>query len=58
MQDAAAKALLDEFEEFFSEPTQLPLARTLVHKISFIPGSKPVNIKHYEKFYVHKEKIE
>ncbi|KAJ6939442.1 hypothetical protein NC651_005791 [Populus alba x Populus x berolinensis] len=39
VQDAAAKALLDEFEEFFSEPTQLPLARTLRTILSGVAAS-------------------
>lgn len=49
------KALLKEFELVLNEPKQLPPVRTLDHKIPLIPIAKPVNIRPYRSFFIHKE---
>jgi len=49
------KALLKEFELVLNEPKQLPPIRTLDHKIPLIPIAKPVNIRPYRGFFIHKE---
>jgi predicted aspartyl protease len=37
-------AIVEEFQDIFSEPTQLPPHRSADHNIPLIPGSKPPNI--------------
>lgn len=41
------QALLDNFSDVFSAPTQLPPCRDCDHKIPLIAGAQPVNIRPY-----------
>ena len=50
--------LLQEFQELFSEPTELPPKRTCDHHIPLIEGAKPVNLRPYRYKPALKDEIE
>lgn len=52
------QALLMEFADLFSIPTQLPPVREFDHHIPLLPGAVPVNSKPYRYSPFHKDEIE
>ncbi|XP_019171199.1 PREDICTED: uncharacterized protein LOC109166765 [Ipomoea nil] len=50
--------LLQEFQDVFAEPTDLPPPRVLDHSIPLVPGAKPVNMGPYRYSYDQKNAIE
>lgn len=50
--------LLLEFDDIFSEPTELPPRRECDHTVPLIPGAQPVNIKQYRHKPELKDEIE
>lgn len=50
--------VLDEFQDVFLPPTQLPPSRLYDHSIPIIPGSIPVNSRPYRYSPLHKDEIE
>ncbi|XP_026394978.1 uncharacterized protein LOC113289790 [Papaver somniferum] len=50
--------LLQEFDDIFAEPTQLPPQRNLDHKIPLQPNSVHVNQRAYKCPYIHKDIVE
>lgn len=50
--------LLEEYEDVFVEPQQLPMHRNLDHKIPLKPNSKPFNLRPYRYPYFQKTKVE
>jgi hypothetical protein len=54
----ALAAIVEEFQDIFSEPTQLPPHRSADHNIPLIPGAKPPNIRPYRMSHSQKNTIE
>lgn len=52
------QTLLDQYQDVFHQPTELPPARFYDHQIPLIPGSAPVNSKPYRYSPQHKDEIE
>lgn len=52
------KGIIRRFEEVFREPTQLPPARNVDHRIYLQPGSAPVSVRPYRYPYFQKDVIE
>jgi hypothetical protein len=50
--------ILEEFEDVFAVPTQLPPTRPYDHHIPLLPGSIPVNSRPYRYSPHHKTEIE
>lgn len=50
--------VLDEFQEVFEEPRELPPPRVQDHKIPLQPNTTPVNVRPYRYSYDQKEEIE
>ncbi|XP_016186033.1 uncharacterized protein LOC107627725 [Arachis ipaensis] len=50
--------VLEEHQEVFEEPTQLPPHRDVDHNINLIPGSQPVSIRPYKYPHFQKEEME
>lgn len=55
---ADIQLLLQEFDDLFTVPTQLPPMRQFDHCIPLMPGSVPVNSKPYRYSPFHKDEIE
>ncbi|KAJ9542329.1 hypothetical protein OSB04_028835 [Centaurea solstitialis] len=49
-------ALLDRYQELFTEPNSLPPHRVIHHRIHLFPNTKPVNVRPYR--YPHYQKAE
>jgi hypothetical protein len=56
--NSALQPLLEEYEDFFREPTGLPPQRAQVQHIPLLPGSSPVATKPYRYPYCQKSEIE
>lgn len=54
----AIQALLSEFKDLFAEPQGLPPQRDFDHKITLLPGSRPVNLRPYRYNPEQKNEIE
>lgn len=50
------QTVLDQYQEIFHEPTQLPPKRPIDHRITLLPNAKPVNVRPYR--YPHFQKTE
>ncbi|XP_066160673.1 uncharacterized protein [Oryza sativa Japonica Group] len=50
--------ILNEFQEIFSEPTELPPKRNCDHHIPLVEGAKPVNLRPYRYKPALKDEIE
>lgn len=50
--------MLTEFEDLFAEPHGLPPRREFDHKITLLPGSRPVNLRPYRYNPEQKDEIE
>lgn len=56
--DTQLQQLLQEFQDIFATPTDLPPSRPFDHHIPLIPGSIPVNSRPYRYSPFHKTEIE
>lgn len=56
--DSELQQLLQEFQDVFEEPKNLPPPRAYDHHIPLIPGAVPVNSKPYRYSPLHKNEIE
>lgn len=54
----SVQALLQEFDEQFHDPQQLPPKRHGDHQISLVPGAQPVNVRPYRHSPEQKTEIE
>lgn len=52
------QAVVDEFQDIFEDPKQLPPSRHFDHHIPLIPGAIPVNSRPYRYSPFHKNEIE
>ncbi|GAB2295325.1 hypothetical protein Dimus_038348 [Dionaea muscipula] len=50
--------LLQQFDDLFREPVDLPPPRSLDHRIPLTPGSQPINIRPYRYPHFQKNEIE
>jgi Retroviral aspartyl protease/Reverse transcriptase (RNA-dependent DNA polymerase) len=50
--------ILDQFQDVFLEPTNLPPKRSIDHSIPLLPNSKQVNLRPYRYSYFQKLEIE
>ncbi|KAF7831007.1 cucumisin-like [Senna tora] len=50
--------VLEQYQDVFSEPKQLPPVREVDHHINLMPGSKPVSVCPYRYPYFQKAEIE
>ncbi|QHO43351.1 Transposon Ty3-I Gag-Pol polyprotein [Arachis hypogaea] len=55
---ADVQLLLDEYQEVFKEPEQLPPQRKIEHQIHLLPETNPVNVRPYRYPHFQKEEIE
>jgi hypothetical protein len=52
------KEIINNFEDIFYEPTQLPPAREVDHCIPLKEGTEPINVRPYRYAYFQKTEIE
>ena len=52
------QGLLEEYTDIFEEPTKLPPAREVEHRIPLKKGVEPVNVRPYKYAYFQKDEIE
>lgn len=52
------QSILDQYQDLFKEPTQLPPPREIEHHINLKEGTEPVNIRPYRYAYFQKAEIE
>ena len=50
--------LLQEFDDIYQEPKQLPPQREIDHHINLKEGSEPINVRPYKYAYFQKAEIE
>ena len=50
--------LLQEFEDIYQEPKQLPSEREIDHHINLKEGTEPINVRPYRYAYFQKAEIE
>lgn len=50
--------VLDKFQSTFRDPDGLPPSRLTDHRISLIPGARPVNVNQYRYPHFQKSEIE
>ena len=50
--------LLQEFEDIYQEPKQLPSEREIDHHINLKKGTEPINVRSYRYAYFQKAEIE
>ena len=50
--------ILQEFEELFGEPQQLPPSHDCDHRVPLVPGAQPVNVRPYRYAPHQKTEIE
>lgn len=50
--------VLDQYADVFENPTELPPDRLCNHKITLMPGAKPVNLRPYRYSYFQKVEME
>jgi hypothetical protein len=55
---AAVQQLLQQFEQIFQEPTELPPVRGFEHAISLLPDTTPTNARPYRYSPLQKDEIE
>jgi hypothetical protein len=55
---AAVQQLLQQFEQIFQEPTELPPVRGFEHAISLLPNTTPTNARPYRYSPLQKDEIE
>ncbi|XLR59819.1 hypothetical protein S83_010491 [Arachis hypogaea] len=57
-QDQQVQQVLEEYQEVFQEPTELPPPREIEHQIHLQQGADPVNVRPYRYPHHQKEEIE
>ena len=50
--------VIDQYQEVFKEPTELPPRRAYDHQITLMPGAQPVNVRPYRYAPTQKTEIE
>lgn len=55
---AGVTTVLEDFKAVFGVPNVLPPKRLYDHRIHFLPGSKPINVRPYRYPYFQKNEIE
>ena len=56
--DQGIQEIIDQYEEVFAEPQNLPPKRAVDHKITLTPNSKPINLRPYRFSHFQKLEIE